>query len=130
MNIAVRRAMTVQDYLAWATTQTDESRTELINGQIVAMPPERLIHVETKLAAVVALKAAIAKAGVLCHALGDGPTVRVDDHTAYGPDALVYCGEKLRPDTMLVPNPVIVVEVLSPTTRHTDTSAKLIGYFK
>ena len=31
---------------------------------------------------------------------------------------------------MLVPNPVIVVEVLSPTTRHTDTSAKLIGYFK
>jgi Uma2 family endonuclease len=30
----------------------------------------------------------------------------------------------------LVPNPVIVVEVLSPTTSHTDTSAKLIGYFK
>jgi Uma2 family endonuclease len=26
--------------------------------------------------------------------------------------------------------PVIVVEVLSPSTAHTDTSAKLIGYFK
>jgi Uma2 family endonuclease len=25
---------------------------------------------------------------------------------------------------------VIIVEVLSPTTMHTDTSAKLIGYFK
>jgi Uma2 family endonuclease len=25
---------------------------------------------------------------------------------------------------------MIIVEVLSPTTSHTDTSAKLIGYFK
>jgi Uma2 family endonuclease len=25
---------------------------------------------------------------------------------------------------------MIIVEVLSPTTMHTDTSAKLIGYFK
>jgi Uma2 family endonuclease len=25
---------------------------------------------------------------------------------------------------------VVVVEVLSPTTAHTDTSAKLIGYFR
>ena len=31
---------------------------------------------------------------------------------------------------MIVPDPLIVVEVLSPTTAHSDTSAKLIGYFK
>ena len=42
----------------------------------------------------------------------------------------MYCGEELHDDLMVVPNPLIVVEVLSPTTAHTDTSAKLIGYFK
>jgi Uma2 family endonuclease len=57
-------------------------------------------------------------------------TVRIDNHTAYEADALVYCGERLKRGSMIVPNPVIVVEVLSPTTRHSDTSAKLIGYFK
>ena len=122
--------MTVQDYLDWAATQRDLPRTELINGQIVAMTPERIEHVEIKDAVTVALKAAIARAGVPCRAVGDGMTVRIDNHTAYGPDALVYCGERLKRGSLTVPNPIIIVEVLSPTTSHTDTSAKLIGYFK
>jgi Uma2 family endonuclease len=29
-----------------------------------------------------------------------------------------------------VPNPIVVVEVLSPSTRHIDASAKLAGYFR
>jgi Uma2 family endonuclease len=130
MNIAFRSAMTVQDYLAWADSEGEFPRTELINGQIVAMTPERMIHAEIKLAAVNALRAAIVRVRAPCHAVTDGPAVRIDEHTAYGPDALVYCGEKLPATAMVVPNPVIVVEVLSPTTRHSDTSAKLIGYFK
>jgi Uma2 family endonuclease len=130
MNVALRKVMTVEEYLAWADAQPERSRTELINGQIVAMAPERVGHVEAKLAAVIALKTAIARAGLPCHALTDGVAVKVDDHTAYEPDALVYCGAKLPGHSMIVPNPVIVVEVLSPTTAHTDTSAKLVGYFK
>jgi Uma2 family endonuclease len=130
MNIALRRSFTVEEYLAWAQTQSDLPRTELINGQIIAMTPERVEHIEIKVAAVIALKKAIARAGVPCHALGDGMTVRIDDHTAYEPDALVYCGERLKRGTLLARDPVIIVEVLSPTTSHTDTSAKLIGYFK
>ena len=129
MNIALRRAMTVQDYLDWANAQDEAPRTELINGHIVAMAAERAVHFEVKLAAVNALGAAIKRAGINCHAMTDGPTVRIDDHTAYGPDSLVYCGEKVHPDSLTVSNPVIIVEVLSPTSRHTDTSAKLIGYF-
>jgi Uma2 family endonuclease len=61
--------------------------------------------------------------------LPDGMTVRVDEHTAHEPDALVYCGVELAPDAIEVPNPVIVVEVLSPSTRKIDASAKLMGYF-
>src|SRR5262249_54062575 len=57
-------------------------------------------------------------------------TVRVGDVTAYEPDALVYCGTKLQPSAIEVPNPVIVVEVLSPSTRHIDLSAKLADYFR
>lgn len=130
MTIALWRPLTVEDYVAWAGAQAERQRTELINGQIVAMAPERVEHGEVKLAAAIALRSAIARAGLDCHALGDGMTVRVDEHTAYEPDALVYCGSRLVRGSMMVPDPIIIVEVLSPATAHTDTSAKLIGYFK
>jgi len=130
MTIALRRPLTVEDYVAWAKSQPERQRTELINGQVVAMAPERVEHGEVKLAAAIALRAAVTRAGLDCHVLGDGMTVRIDDHTGYEPDALVYCGERLARGSMIVAAPVIVVEVLSPTTAHTDTSAKLIGYFK
>src|SRR5882724_3575669 len=130
MNIALRRSFTVEEYLAWSNAQTERQRSELINGQIVALAPERIKHTKVKLAVAMALKAAVVRSGLPCHVLADGPTVRIDDHTAYEPDALVYCGQELPGDALVVPNPVIIVEVLSPTTMHTDTSAKLVGYFK
>ena len=89
MNIALRRSFTVEEYLAWANAQTERQRSELINGQIVAMAPERIKHTKVKLAVAIALKAAVARSGLSCHVLADGPTVRIDDHTAYEPDALV-----------------------------------------
>jgi Uma2 family endonuclease len=130
MNVALRNSLTVDEYLAWAGAQIERQRTELINGQIVAMPAERVVHSRIKLSAVNELARAVRDAGLPCEALPDSMAVRIDDHTAYEPDALVYCGKTLAPQAMLVPNPVIVVEVLSPTTTHHDTSAKLIGYFK
>jgi Uma2 family endonuclease len=130
MTVALRRAITVDEYLAWSASQSQRPRSELINGQIVTMPAERLRHSRTKGNVFLALRLAIKAGGLPCEALIDGPAVRIDDHTAYEPDALVYCGNAPSPDAMLIPNPVIVVEVLSPTTRHSDTSAKLIGYFK
>jgi Uma2 family endonuclease len=61
--------------------------------------------------------------------LPDGMTVRVDARTAFEPDALVYCGPKVAPTSLEIPDPVIVVEVLSPSTRRIDTFAKVAGYF-
>jgi Uma2 family endonuclease len=130
MNIELRRAMTVEEYLAWGASQPERVRAELINGQIVVMAAEQLKHVKTKFAVASALNMAIIRAGILCHALTDGAAIRIDEHTAYEPDACVYCGEELPGEAMVVPAPVIVAEVLSPTSRHHDTSAKLIGYFK
>jgi Uma2 family endonuclease len=130
MNVALRRAMTVDEYLAWSDSQSERQRTELINGQIVIMSAERLLHTVIKANAFLALRQAIQAASLPCAALPDGPGVRIDEHTVYEPDALVYCGNTPPPTSMLIPEPVILVEVLSPTTRHSDTSAKLIGYFK
>jgi Uma2 family endonuclease len=62
--------------------------------------------------------------------LPDGMTVRIDDSTAHEPDALVYCGLELPASVLEVPAPIIVVEVLSPSTRRIDASLKLAGYFR
>ncbi len=118
MTIPLRRPLTVDEYVGWAHSQSERQRTELINGQIVTMAPERVEHGEIKLAAAIALRTAIAKAGCDCHVLGDGMTVRIDEHTAYEPDALAYCGPRLARGSTIVPDPVIIVEVLSPATAH------------
>jgi Uma2 family endonuclease len=60
--------------------------------------------------------------------LPDGMTVRIDRETAHEPDALVHCSD-LPANAVEVPEPVVVVEVLSPSTRHIDATAKLAGYF-
>jgi Uma2 family endonuclease len=128
MTALPKQRMTVDEYLAWAEVQP--GRYELRNGIVYAMTPERARHAEVKFSVQKALEAAIRRAGVPCHMLPDGMTVRIDDATAHEPDALVYCGEKLPPSAIEVPNPVIVVEVLSPSTRHIDASTKLADYFR
>jgi Uma2 family endonuclease len=120
--------LTVDEYLAWAEQQP--GRFELLDGAVVAMSPEGAGHAERKAAVNAALLAAIRSRGLACYALPDGMTVRIDDATAYEPDALVYCGKKLLPSAVEVPNPAVVVEVLSPSTRHIDLSAKLADYFR
>ena len=59
-----------------------------------------------------------------------GMTIEIDADTDYEPDAVVNCGPKLSPDTTVVTNPVIVVEVLSPSTQSIDSSDKLADYFR
>lgn len=130
MNVALRRDLTVPEYLAWGATQGEQRRSELINGQIVAMSPERADHNRTKARVYGVLAAAISSAGLTCEAFTDGMTVPIDPHTAYEPDAVIHCGEAIPADQLTVPAPIIVVEVLSPSTAHTDTSAKLVGYFR
>lgn len=129
MNIARLKAMTVADYLAWGEAQSERIRSELINGQIVTMAAERADHNRIKLAASVALRQAVKAAGAPCEVFTDGMTVPIDAHTAYEPDALVHCGPSIPASQLTAPAPVIVVEVISPTSAHSDTSAKLIGYF-
>jgi Uma2 family endonuclease len=119
--------MTVDEFLAWAEGR--EGCWELQDGELVAMAPERVAHLETKAEAFMALRSAIRRANAPCHAVPDGATVRVAARTAFEPDALVYCGPRLPPHAIEIPEPLIVVEVLSEGTAARDHGVKLAGYF-
>ena len=56
--------------------------------------------------------------------------VRIDKGTVYEPDAQVYCGPELPGDALLSEAPIIVVEVMSPSTGRNDALRKLEGYFR
>ena len=120
--------MTVEEFLAWAEGRP--GRHELVRGEVIAQAAERAAHWEVKLATHVALLAAIKAKALPCHVVPDGATVRIDEATAYEPDAMVYCGEPISPDAMLVENPVVIVEVLSPSTGRRDQGRKLADYFR
>ena len=118
---------TREAYRAWCEVQP-RGRFERVEGRIVAIAPERRAHMRVKVAVFKALERAIDVAGVKCEVLPDGATVEAGEND-YEPDATVNCGEPMKDDDIAAPNPVIVVEVLSPGTRSVDTGGKLVGYF-
>ena len=128
MSETAAQAMDVDEFLVWGRER--QGRFELHDGVVVAMAPERFQHVEAKLAAVNALQAAIVKAGVPCRALIEGMAVRVSKVSAFIPDAMVFCGSRPDPSALEIPDPVVVVEVLSPSTASVDFGLKLEGYFR
>jgi Uma2 family endonuclease len=128
MNIPIKRRMSVDEFLAWADAQA-EGRYELVGGQVVAMAPERLRHVRTKTAVFLELRTAIERAGIGCEAFGDGLGVTIDNEHLRVPDALIQCGNRFDPDTLTATNPVVVVEVVSPSSQRSDTGEKLAEYF-
>lgn len=122
--------MTRQAFREWMEGRTDDKRFERVAGEPVMMAPERVVHARLKGNVWAALRDGIRRKGLPCEALPDGITVEVDDDTDYEPDAVVNCGPPLPHDAVAASNPVVVVEVLSPGTRHIDTGAKLVDYFR
>jgi Uma2 family endonuclease len=121
-------AMSREEYRRWAETQPS-GRFERIEGLVVAMAPERRSHADRKAMVWLALRRAVAAAGLPCHVYPDGITVEVDDND-FEPDAILRCGDALPGDGVDVPDPMVVVEVLSPSTRNDDLTRKLVGYFR
>jgi Uma2 family endonuclease len=127
--------MTADEFLVWSEAQPKEAgKFELWDGQIVMIDgptgqqSERSQHWEAKGAVYRALHAAIKRAKLPCFVAIEGPTVRLSTGPVVEPDVLVYCGPRVPRDAIDVPNPIIVVEVLSPSTARHDTSTKLQAY--
>ena len=119
--------MTVEAFLAWAEGQP--GRYELHDGKVVTMQSERIAHVLVKGGVLLAFRSAVRAAGVPCIVLGDGATVRIDERTAFEPDGTVHCGP-FDPNDRVARHPVVVVEVLSPSSHFTDFIRKLADYFR
>jgi Uma2 family endonuclease len=127
--------MTVAAFLEWASGRPEGERWELVEGAPVpvrgatptqAMAAETVIHARIKRRIDHALSQVLAQPGHACEVFVSGPKVQVDAENAFEPDVVVTCAEV--PDGMLIPEPLIIVEVLSASTRDRDSSIKLAGY--
>ena len=120
--------MTRAAYRAWADGRP--GRYERIQGVVVAMAPERAGHNLAKANIWRLLREAILRTGLSCQVFTDGMTLEIGD-SDYEPDCVVRCGERpLPPDAIAVPDPLLVVEVLSPSTSGVDRAWKLNEYFR
>jgi Uma2 family endonuclease len=106
-----------------------ETRHELVDGEIVAMAPERVRHNLIKASVYRALDDAIRVAKLPCTAFTDGVGVVIDKWTTRIPDASVQCGLEVDLDAMILEAPLIVVEVASPSSERNDLGAKFVEYF-
>jgi len=125
-----RQRMTSDEFLDWAMRQPEGSHFELVAGEVVEMAPERAAHGRAKGNLYRSLRNAIDAAGLPSEVFVDRMAVEIDRSTTYEPDILVRCGAPLPNDALKVTDPIVVVEVLSPSSRARDTGAKLEDYFR
>jgi Uma2 family endonuclease len=118
--------MSVDEFLGWAEGR--DGKWELHDGHAVARTPEQAYHSRVKSFAGAALLGALRRAGAECGVYADGLAVRVANGRAFVPDVLVTC-PPTPPKAIETTSPLVVVEVLSPSTAAIDHGAKLEGYF-
>ena len=118
--------MNVDEFLEWS--KTVPGRFELHHGYIYQMQAERLVHAIVKNNVWHALREAARRDAPHCTAVGDGTLVKCDDGGSYIPDALLQCDEVGM--EAVHSRPVIVVEVISPSTERHDWTSKMAGYWR
>jgi Uma2 family endonuclease len=126
MSDAASTLMTVDEFLV--AYEGREGRWEIENGVVYAQAAEQMDHGRVKGEAYIALRDAIRRAKLSCEAVTDSVAVRISSRTAYIPDAMVYCGPRLPGDAREA-EPVIVIEVVSPSSKLRDERRKFVGYF-
>ena len=122
--------MTSEAFLEWSMRQPEGARYELEHGEVVRMASERAAHARTKFRVAELMSAAIREGGLACEMFTDGMAVRVDASTVYEPDAQLRCRARVPDDTVVIDDPLVVVEVVSPSSQAVDTGAKLADYFR
>ncbi len=118
MNVALRQPMTVDEFLAWEEGQ--ELRYEFDGFQPVAMTGGTYEHDAIQVNLIRALANRLA--GKPCRTHGNSIKIEVMGRIRY-PDAFVTCGPIKRGATVLH-DPVVIFEVLSKGTAHTDRMVK------
>lgn len=114
----------------WAPSGASDAQGRAL-GRIVGMSGGTLEHAEVAGNLLTSLKNALRDAGVqMCRVFGADLKVRAGDGRKTYPDVSVICGMPSfhggRRD--LVTNPILVAEVLSPSTEANDRSVKWASY--
>ena len=123
---AIRR-MTLEEFLRWE--DGTDTRYELIDGFSVAMAPPAEAHRILAVRLVSRIDAALAGRRP-CNAQIEPGVVRPDRADSYYvPDIAVTC-EPNEPGRQAMLDPILVVEVLSPSTERSDRRLKMPAYQK
>jgi Uma2 family endonuclease len=123
--------MTVGEFLDWSEEQADDARYELVAGVPVRlMAPTIIRHAQIQYNAGQGLRRAIGEAALPCRVYDAGPGVAVghEGDQCRIPDVVVTCALTVDETARLVPEPVIVIEVASPSTRLADVNDKVEFY--
>jgi Uma2 family endonuclease len=121
---AVRR-MTLEEFLRW--DDGTDTHYELIDGCPVAMAPPAEAHRILALRLGSRIEAALAGRRP-CNAQIEPGVVRADRaNSYYVPDIAVTC-EPNEPGRQAMVDPILIIEILSPSTERTDRRLKLPAY--
>lgn len=121
MNVALRRPMTLEEFLDWERQQ--DLRYEFDGIQPVAMTGGTVAHSVIGSNVFQALDARLRDP---CRAFRSDLKVVVQNQVRY-PDAIVTC-TPLADDADVVPEPVVLFEVLSASTKAVDQTLKAAEY--
>ena len=103
----------------------DGYRRELLHGQLIVSPSPTGLHQRVVINLGYRLKEACPAHLEVLPAPYDW---RIGSDTALEPDLMVIRRSDFAPDGPLVATPLLVVEVLSPSTRDTDLGSKRLAY--
>jgi Uma2 family endonuclease len=116
--------MSLEEFLGWENLQAE--RHEFHRGEVFLMVGARRTHGRVVLN--LATRLSLHLADTRCQVFSEGMKVQIADDTIFYPDVFVTCdAEDLRTD-MIFRSPILVVEVLSPSTVAYDRSQKFALY--
>lgn len=116
--------LSLDDFIAWENAQADKH--EFYRGEVFAMVGARRSHgcVITNLSA--ELRAALK--GSPCRVFSEGMKVQIADDTVLYPDVFVTCDAADLRTEQIFRAPMLVIEVLSPSTQVYDRTRKFTLY--
>ena len=117
--------LTAEEFLAWEIEQTE--RWELVDGECFAMAGGTDIH--NTIAGNLYMELRARLAGRRCGVFMSDMKLKIaDDETVFYPDVLVSCDDADRGRRQWKEAPVLIAEVLSPSTEAYDRGRKFAAY--
>ena len=126
-SVAAQTILTPEEYIA--SERKAALKSEYLNGEILAMSGASLAH--TRITLDIATELNTQLRGKECEVITNDMRVRTGSKGAYFyPDVVAFCGEPQFEDNVFdtLLNPIIVVEVLSPSTEVYDRGEKFAHY--